>query len=171
MLEMLREHLHSRRAEFRAAGSSIKTLSRFLREGTRSVPESCLDLPMAIPRMLEYVGAVAADESLDPMLRAICGGVYGYVFNPFDIIDDEKHGYLGFVDDAIVTFYGVKKLETYFPGNRFAPKESKRIAAMVKAWERVLAPELVAILRGQIEQIAAIVETADFSTLEGKKPR
>lgn len=68
--------------------------------------------PLMLPDLVDAIEGIilAADDS--PNARAFAGGIMTYVYNPFDLIQDE--GLAGWIDDTVVSGLGLRALESHY---------------------------------------------------------
>ncbi len=167
MLELLAEHLASLRKVFDEQHGSLEPIKDFLRDPAKtSCPTDLLELPARIPVFLQDLTAFVRSEENDQRLRALAGSVFGYVFNPLDLIDDEEFGYLGFIDDALNVYYSMRRIEQEHGTEAFPSLRDPKLAPAVAAWEGLLKQDLVVSLKSYIDQVTAIFRTADFSVVD-----
>lgn len=155
MLELLRSHLKTSFSDFQEGGNSFAPLSPYLKQDTeKNLPsEEAVKVILKLPEMLEELCDIIRQENVSPQTRAIAGGIYSYVFNPFDYIDDDDTGYLGFVDDVLIVFYGMRLLERIDAEIQFLTCNHV-VSSAIKQWEKALSPEILATLESYPDQLS-----------------
>ena len=169
MLDLLQQHLSRCFEAFQQNGSDITSFRSFLQPQeetglpTNRIPNEVFEVPLEIPKMLRELLQLLHKPNLSPQVQALAGGIYSYVFNPFDFINEESVGFLGFIDDALIVFYGMKLIEDFNPEIRFSITQDIALMNAVEKCEMLLSNDLIAALKAYPQQISGILSTADFS--------
>jgi uncharacterized membrane protein YkvA (DUF1232 family) len=169
MLDLLETHLADLR---RAHGNSSSpgVLREYLVEPECAfITPEMLDLPMRIPDFLRDLTAFVRREGVSPELKTLAAALFSYVFNPFDFIDDEEFGYLGFIDDALVLFYALQHLKRAQPDSGLTSTADAKICSAVTQWESIVDPKLLGQVRSYAANVAAAYSTIDTSVFDADK--
>lgn len=166
MIDLLDKYLANLFESFQWSAYDTSPIQAYLLDKTDfNLPKKALELPLLIPRMLKELTQVIRDESVSPALRALAGGVYSYVFNPFDYINEESVGFLGFIDDVLIIFYGMQLIETLGKQECFSIVHEQDLQEAVEQWENVLLKEIVLAFKAYPRQVGGILAT-DLSKAE-----
>jgi uncharacterized membrane protein YkvA (DUF1232 family) len=170
MLDLLQQHLAKCFAAFQETGCDLNSFKAFLRSKQATepaidcVPDNVFKLILSIPVMLRELGQLIYTPNLTLEMRALAGGIYSYVFNPFDYINEEVVGFLGFIDDALIVFYGMKLIESIDNKIQFTTIRNKDLESAVEECEKLLIEDLVLALKSYPQQISGILSTANLKT-------
>jgi uncharacterized membrane protein YkvA (DUF1232 family) len=176
MLDLLQEYLTKCFTAFQETGSNLNSFKAFLRseqvtESTISpVSDNVSKLILFIPIMLRELSQLIYTPNLTLEMRALTGGIYSYVFNPFDYINEEVVGFLGFIDDALIVFYGMKLIESIDDKIRFTTIHNTDLESAVEECEKLLLEDLVLALKAYPQQVSGILSTANLKTNEESDP-
>jgi uncharacterized membrane protein YkvA (DUF1232 family) len=163
MLELLQEYLSRQYQSFSLSNIDGESFKTYLRHPENlSITNSMLDLPMLLPQMLKELAKFIKGSHIEPEVQALAGGIYTYVFNPFDFIEDEAFSLLGFVDDALVVFYGMKVIESVSTQIHFASINTSDTLNLIKQWEDALAEDLVIALKNYPNQLSGVLGSTNF---------
>lgn len=163
MLELLQEYLLRQYQSFKQASVDDVSFNVFLRHPESfSLTDSMLGLPLLLPPMLQELAKFIKESSVSSEVRALAGGIYTYVFNPFDFIEDEVFPLLGFVDDALIVFYGMKLIESTSSEIHFASIHTPDTSDLIKQWEDALAEDLVIALKNYPKQLSGVLGSTNF---------
>lgn len=166
MIDLLDKHLGTLFESFQWSAYDTSYIQPYLREQTDcNLSHKTLGLPLLIPNMLKELTQLIRDESVSPALRALAGGIYSYVFNPFDYINEESVGFLGFIDDVLIIFYGMQLIEALGKHEWFPIVHEQDLQEAVKQWENVLSKEIVLAFKAYPKQVGGILAT-DLSKAE-----
>jgi uncharacterized membrane protein YkvA (DUF1232 family) len=167
MLDLLTSHLEDLYSDFQSSGSSTDPLKPFTQspEIDLHLSESAKRLPTQIGDMLKELIQVMSNTSTSVHLKAIAGGIYSYVFNPFENIDD-KIGLLGFVDDALVVFYGMQLIESLDPSVSFKTLQKPEICKAIAEYEAILREDLLTGLKKYSQNISSAIASTDFNQVK-----
>ena len=172
MLDLLQQYLSQSFETFQQSGYDLNSFKPFLRSqveieaSTNCIPDSIFKLLLTIPTMLGELRQMIYMPDLTLEMRALAGGIYSYVFNPFDYINEEIVGFLGFVDDALIVFYGMKLIEAIDQEKRFSTTHDPNLIDAVQECEKLLAEDLVAALKAYPQQISGVLSTANLTPTE-----
>lgn len=163
MLELLQEYLSRQHQSFKQSNVDNASFNVFLRQPESfSLTDSMLGLPLLLPQMLQELAKFIKESPVSSEVRALAGGIYTYVFNPFDFIEDEAFSLLGFVDDALIVFYGMELIESTSSEIHFASIQTPDTSNLVKQWEDALAEDLVIALKNYPEQLSGVLGSTNF---------
>ncbi len=111
MIDLLEQHLLQLRAAITEPELAVAPIRPYLRPNVASpaLRDGLLDAPLRIPDLLRALADIIAQHD-DPRVRGFAGGIYAYVFNPIDIIPEDEAGYVGFVEDAVICWLGLRFL-------------------------------------------------------------
>jgi len=172
MLDLLQQHLSKCFTVFQETGCDLNSFQTFLRSeqvaesAISPVPDNVFKLILSIPIMLRELGQLIYTPNLTLEMRALAGGIYSYVFNPFDYINEEVVGFLGFIDDALIVFYGMKLIESIDDKIRFTTIHNTDLEGAVEECEKLLIEDLVLALKAYPRQVSGILSTANLKTNE-----
>ena len=156
IINLFEEYLNKCYQNFVSEGRSLSILKPYASKEELSLSDEAARLPLFIPCMLRELSNIMRQEATSPHVRAIAGGIYSYVFNPFDYIDEDSIGYLGFLDDALIVFNGmefIEKLEQI----KFSSIQDQSLRRMVDECESLLNPILVAEFKAYAENLANMI--------------
>ncbi|MFN7715460.1 MAG: DUF1232 domain-containing protein [Pseudanabaenaceae cyanobacterium] len=156
IVDLLEEYLNNCYQNFLSNGQNLSELEPYASEERFSLSDEALRLPLLIPSMLRELSKVMRQEATSPRIRAIAGGVYSYVFNPFDYIDEESLGYLGFLDDALIVFNGMRFIEN-MERIKFSSTQDQSLQKMINECETFINPNLVNELKMYAENLASMI--------------
>ncbi|UAJ72633.1 DUF1232 domain-containing protein [Synechocystis sp. PCC 7339] len=112
MIELLTQHIQNIHREYQINGVDIASISSYLKnDNINSIPPECIDLVLVIPEMLIELISLMREPSTSVKTKAIASGIYSYVFNPIDYIPDDSHSIFGFLDDALILYYGLQLID------------------------------------------------------------
>ena len=163
MIELLKKHIENLRNDFDKSGMNVNPIRPYLKENV-SLDAKSFILPERIPDFLNELVQIMESQDIDTRIRSLAGAVYSYVFNPFDIIPDQV-GYLGFIDDAMIVIYGLKKIEEILKHTKFTSINSE-VKESLQCWENALSTEVIIALREYILNIQGILNTTKFPESE-----
>jgi uncharacterized membrane protein YkvA (DUF1232 family) len=172
MLDLLQQYLSKCYTVFQENGCDLSSFKPFLHSeqvagSTISrVPDNVLKLIFSIPIMLRELSQLIYTPNITPEMRAFAGGIYSYVFNPFDYINEEVVGFLGFIDDALVVFYGMKLIESVDDKIRFTTIHNTDLENAVEECEKFLLEDLVLALKAYPQQVSGILSTTNLEINE-----
>ena len=146
IINLLEDYLNKCYQNFLSDGQNLSELEPYASQEKFRLSDEVLKLPLLIPPMLRELSNIMRQEATSPRIRAIAGGIYSYVFNPFDYIDEESIGYLGFLDDALIVFNGMKFIEN-MEQIKFSSTQDQSLQKMVDECETFLNPNLVTELK------------------------
>ncbi|XPM52642.2 MAG: DUF1232 domain-containing protein [Leptolyngbya sp. IPPAS B-1204] len=163
MLELLQEYLSRQHQSFNLSNTESELFKVYLRQSESSnLTDSMLDLPLLLPQMLQELAKFIKEPDVSPEIRALAGGIYTYVFNPFDFVEDETFSLLGFVDDALVVFYGMELIESISSHIHFTSIHTLDTLNLIKQWENALVEDLIIALKKYPKQLSGIIDSANF---------
>jgi uncharacterized membrane protein YkvA (DUF1232 family) len=119
-------------------------------------------LLLSIPTMMTELSDLASCSSLQPTLRVLVGGIYSYVFNPLDYIDD-SYGFLGLIDDALIILYGMRFIEENYEDVHFKATQDLSLSKAVEQYENILNEDLIRVLKRHSYQLYKVVAETNFA--------
>lgn len=166
MIDLLDKHIANLFESFEWSAYDTSFIKPYLRDQTDcNLSKKSLELPLLIPKMLIELTQLIRDDSVSTVLRALAGGIYSYVFNPFDYINEESVGFLGLIDDVLIVFYGMQLIEALGKNECFPIVHEQDLQEAVKQWENVLSKEIVLAFKAYPRQVGGILAT-DLSKAE-----
>lgn len=156
IVNLLEDYLNKCYEKFMSEGKNLSILEPYSRQRNIELSDEAVKLPLLIPPMLRELSNIMRQEATSPRVRAIAGGIYSYVFNPFDYIDEEAIGYLGFLDDALIVFNGIRFIEN-MENIKFSSTSDQSLQKMVDECESVLNSNLVAEFKMYAENLGNMI--------------
>jgi uncharacterized membrane protein YkvA (DUF1232 family) len=156
IINLLEEYLDKCYHKFVSEGQNLSILEPYASQKKLELSDEAVKLPLLIPPMLRELSNIMRQEATSPRVRAIAGGIYSYVFNPFDYIDEEAIGYLGFLDDALIVFNGMRFIEN-MEQIKFSSTLDQSLQKMVDECESVLNPNLVTEFKMYAENLGNMI--------------
>jgi len=156
IVNIFEEYLDKCYHKFVSEGQDLSVLEPYTSQKNLELSDDAVRLPLLIPPMLRELSNIMRQETTSPRVRAIAGGIYSYVFNPFDYIDEESIGYLGFLDDALIVFNGMRFIEN-MEQIKFSSTQDQSLQKMVDECEAFLNPNLVTELKMYAENLANMI--------------
>ena len=162
MLKFLQEFIDKQYQSYKLSNQNLDAFSKYLHDPeTSEIPEPLVALPLFLPQMLQELTDFIRDtKNLE--MKALAGGLYTYVFNPYDYIDDEVLPPLGLVDDTLIVFYGMEIIEAATPNQHFSALQNSDLTELVQKWESLLAADLVTALKTYPRHISDVLATTNF---------
>lgn len=167
MLKFFQEFITKQYETFNSSSQDIETFKRYLADPhTSEIPKSLVSLPLFLPQLLEEL-ANFIRETDNVELKSLAGGLYTYVFNPYDYIGDEEIAApLGLIDDALIVFYGMELIEERVSYKRFSTLQNPELSEAVTQVEKLLAADLVTALKAYPKQVFGILSTTNFDAIK-----
>lgn len=163
MIDLLQKHINELFDSYQwTRQKSLDCLKPFLKNMEKyELSTQSLDLPRLLPKMLEELIELIRSKNSKPELLALAGGIYSYVFNPFDYIQEDTLGFLGFIDDVLIVFYGMELIEVLEKEVQFNTIHNSDIVDSIKQWENILKEDLVDAFKAYPKQVAGLL-TSDL---------
>ena len=112
-----------------------------------------------MPMLLQDIEHVLYSEEVAVEIRVLLSGIYSYVFSPVGYISEKKHGFLGFVDDALVLFYGMQLSQSMDERIVFESIHEPEFITAIETCENLLRRDLLGILKDYPRRISKVALT------------
>lgn len=146
MIELLRQHIEEIYRNHDE--NDLSEIKPYLKDDkATSIPLDVEKLVLLVPDMLqELVDLMMAPET-PQLIRALASGIYSYVFNPLDYIPDHSGSIVGFLDDALVLFYGLHFIEQVEPSIQTTIVHKEEIADAIGKAEGFLSDSIISSIK------------------------
>jgi uncharacterized membrane protein YkvA (DUF1232 family) len=159
MIHLLKQHIESIYQDYQNNGIDISSLHPYLSdEQISSIPSSLASIVLSIPDMLQELVDLMLNSENSQEIRAIASGIYSYVFIPLDYISDTSESISGFLDDALVLFYGLHFLEKKQSELQFKTIRQKNLIDGIEASEIFFNSSLISSLKDYPLQISRSIQ-------------
>ena len=159
MLKLLKQHIEETYQTFQSNADDISILLPYLKSPEiTTLPLDVIEFPLYIPDMLQELVDFMIDTSTDEQFKALASSIYSYVFNPFDYIADTSETVIGFLDDALIVFYGLQLIEDSQTDQFFKSIHQPKIINAVCQCEDLLSESILSLLKSFPLEVNKIIE-------------
>ena len=154
IIELLKQHIEEMYKDYQLNGSEMSLLMPYLKDETsKELPSNIAVIVPLIPDMLKELVDLMLNSKASEQNRALATGIYSYAFNPIDYIPDTSDSIFGFVDDALVLFYGLHLIEEKEVGFKSKTIQQEKLIDGVKECEDFLSEAIIFNLKNYPSQV------------------